>query len=162
MESLPAAPQVEIELTSALRERLTVILKDLLLETEKQEEPARPPTVINGYLPPKRSKPGSEFPFVIVRPSKGITGDDGYTRCTVKILIGCFSEEFDGYEYAMQVLARIRAGLMQNKRLAERFTLETPFSWELYDEQPYPQWELELMTEWILPTPQETAYEGDI
>lgn len=157
------APQLEIELTNALRERLAFILKDLLLPTEKLNDPLKTASIINGYLPPKRAGgAGSEFPFVIVRPGSGRTGEDGYTRLSVKFVIGCFSEDYDGYEYALQVLARIRAGLMENRTLADRFRLELPFTWELYDDQPYPQWELQVMTEWTLPTPQEIANEGDL
>lgn len=150
----------EIELTRAIREKLELIVANLRLKSDKVDQPDRPPTVINGFLAPKRSNQQSDFPYLIVRPNQGITGNDGFTHVTVKLLIGCFSEEFDGFEYGLQVLNIIRLGLMENLTLENRFRMELPFDWQLFDDQPYPEWVLEATTQWTIPTPQQIPDEG--
>lgn len=151
---------VENELTKAIRDRATEILSLLVFPTDSPNDEQRAPTVINGFLPPKRSKDDPDFPFVIVRPGEGTTGSDGMSRVTVKMLIGCFSEDFDGHEYGLIVLAQLRTGFMQHPTLESRFRMELPFNWKLYDDQPYPEWMIEITTQWTIPTPQEIPDEG--
>ena len=157
---LGGAGGVEIELARAIRERASFLLKDLLLETDVPGEAPRSPTIVNGYLPPKRAKDGSEVPFVIVRPNAGKTDTTGFTRVTVKLIIVAYSEAFDGHEYAMLVLQRLRIGLMEQPTLDQRYRMELPFTWDLFDDQPYPNWQLVITTEWTVPTPQEIPDEG--
>ncbi|MBE0470510.1 MAG: hypothetical protein IBX55_13510 [Methyloprofundus sp.] len=151
---------IETELTRAIRERLETIVENLRLKSDKKDQPDRPPTVVNGYLAPKRSNQQSDFPYLIVRPGQGTTGSDGFTRVTVKLLVGCFSEEFDGFEYGLQVLSLIRKGLMESPTLEKRYRMELPFDWELFDDQPYPEWVLEATTQWTIATPLEIPDEG--
>lgn len=151
---------IEVELARAIRERSAEIVNLLRFPTDRPGEDYRAPMVVNGFLPPKRSKSNSEFPFIIVRPSAGVTGNDGYTRVTVKFIIGCYSEDFDGHEYGLIVLNELRTGFMQYPTLESRYRMELPFEWQLYDDQPYPEWMLEATTQWTIPTPQETPDEG--
>jgi hypothetical protein len=150
----------ELDLSKSIRNRLKEVVKNMRLAPDNKKQEFRAPTVVNGYLAPKRSNEESDFPFLVVRPGKGETGTDGITKVDVKIIIGCYSEEFDGHEYAMQVLNRIRIGLMEKRTLDNMFRMELPFDWELYDDQPYPEWQMKLNTRWTIPTPQELPDEG--
>lgn len=152
---------IEIELAKALRKKLEEILVNFRMPTDNPEFPDRPPKVINGYLPPKRSSTDPDFPFVIVRPSTGRSTNESTSRVVVKLIIGCFSEEFDGHEYALNVMTRIRTGLLEmtHYTLEKRYRLEFPITWELFDDQPYPQWQLDMTTEWTVATPQEMGDE---
>ena len=152
---------IEIDLCRAIRTRSEEILKDLIIPADRGF-PDRSPSIINGFLPPKRSKAESDFPFVVVRPGEGNTNANRLTRATVKMLVGCYSEDFDGHEYALLVLARLRTGLMECPTLESRYRMELPFSWRLYDDQPYPNWELEITTEWSIATPLEIPDDGVI
>ena len=95
-----------------------------------------------------------------MRPNTGATEAILQSKATVKLLIGCYSEEYDGYEYALQVLAVIRKSLMENPTLENTFRMEMPFNWLLYDDQPYPEWAIEVTTVWTIHTPLEIQEEG--
>lgn len=140
-------------LCAAVRERLKEVLKHNFLETDHVDAPRRPPQIVNGFLPPKRTDGEPEFPFIIVRPASGVVPNDGYGRAKLRLIVGTFSEEYDGHEYAMQVFERSLRGLMERPTLERRYTLEYPLAWELFDEQPYPFWQLVATTEWGVPTP---------
>lgn len=152
---------VEILLAKALREKLGEILANFRMPTDNTNFPDRAPKIINGYLPPKRSTDDPDFPFVIVRPTVGRTPGESQSLVSIKIIIGCFSEEFDGHEYALNVMTRIRTGLLEMPyyTLDNRYRLEFPLAWELFDDQPYPQWQLEMTTEWTVATPQDMGDE---
>lgn len=143
----------DIELAEALRAAIAEAVKDLMLPV-KNGEP-RPPQVINGYLPPKRSNTADDYPFVIVRLENG-TNDREETETSVTFIIGCYSEEFDGHEHCINVMSRIKNFLfsMPNNILADRYVLQFPMSWELVSDQPYPQWRLDMSTKWRYNTPQ--------
>lgn len=143
----------ENKLTEALREFIREAVKDFRLPVENGE--ARAPQVINGYLPPKRSGDTDDFPFVIVLPEKGTSNREA-TEVTVSIIIGCFAEDYDGHEYCLNVMSRIRSALaaMENNILANKYVLSFPVTWELVPEQPWPQWQLNMTTQWEFNTPQ--------
>lgn len=149
-----------IGLCEALRERIRGATETLRLETDDKHAPARSPVVINGFLPPKRSIDGPENPFVIVRPSEGRIPDDGFSRVSVSVIVGTYSEKFDGHEYALIIFQRIMQSLCENPTLANRYTLEYPLKWNLYDDQPYPFWQMVMTTEWVVPTPVMLPDEG--
>lgn len=149
-------------LCEALRERIREATETLRLETEDKHKQPRAPVVINGFLPPKRSKDGPENPFIIVRPMDGRIPDDGYMRAKVRIIVGTYSEEYDGHEYAIIVFQRIMQSIRERPTLANRYTLEYPLSWDVFDDQPYPFWQMVAVTEWIVPTPVMLPDEGVI
>ena len=150
---------IEIYLTKALREFIKTAVKDFRLPVEKGE--IRPPQVINGFLPPKQyiqpnqSEREDDFPFVVVRPDKAET-DSGKTEVTVSIIIGCYSKDFDGYEYCLNVMSRIRNALssMKNGVLDKKYILQFPFEWDIVPEQPWPQWQVDITTRWVFNAPQ--------
>lgn len=147
---------IEQELARNLREFIKDAVKDLRLPVEREKKP-RAPKIINGYLPPKRSEPGDDFPFVLVRPDAA-TSERDTTEVTVSIIIGCYAKEneYDGYEYCMNVMTRIRNALtsMKDGRLAEKYVLNFPIIWNNVPEQPWPKWQLDMETKWYFNTPQ--------
>lgn len=154
---------VESELCFSIRKRLDEILANLILETQLDGKGDGRTTVsvFNGYLPPTRQTPESEVPFVIVRPSKGSSSQDGFTTVEVNLIVVTYSKDFDGHENGLQVLARIRQGLLARPTLDQRYRMQPKFDWALLDEQPYPNWQILIKTEWVIPTPQNIENEGD-
>jgi len=129
--------------TDALIKKIADAVKDMRLPVQKGE--ARAPKVVDGYLPPKRSGADDDFPCVIVRPDSGETAERASTISAV-VIIGCWSEEFDGYKHCVNVMERIKSALATVKygTIADRFVLRYPIKWELAKEQPYPFWQLEM------------------
>lgn len=106
------------------------------------------PEIINGFLPPKRDAK-DDFPFVVIIPVKGSTDGDK-TETDVRMEVGAWSEEYSGYEYAMNIMSRIRNALMDlpDGTLAGKFRITLPITWEMDDEQPYPGWLITMTTTW--------------
>lgn len=156
----------EIALCEALRTRLSEIVPLMQMPTDAKDETLKAPRIVNGYLEPKRSRGPKEeepdFPYVIVRPPKGSTDPQGMTTVNVNILIGCYSEEFDGYEYCLHVLSEIRRGLMERPNLTPHklgsvFRMEYPFDWDMPDDQPWPEFIIMAKTRWTIATPQQIS-----
>lgn len=142
-------------LTRALRGYLAKVLGDFRLPAESGEH--RPPRIVNGYLPPKRSGMNDDFPFVIVRPESGKIESDE-TNITVSIVIGCYTNEtsLDGHEHCLNVASRICNALtmLPNQTLDKRFILGFPISWVIPDEQGLTYWQLDMKTQWTTKTPE--------
>lgn len=157
---------VENELTRAIRELVSEAVKNFALPTKPErgfaEGELRAPKVVNGYLPPKRSGQDDDFPFVLVRADEGATEQDS-TEVRVSIIVGTYSEEYDGHEYCLNVMSRIRTALcsLPGMVLANRYRLKHPIKWSTYAEQPYPYWQLDMQTMWDIRTPQPIDKEED-
>lgn len=154
----------EVQLCDALRERVKDITKNMQLEFDNSDSTTKAykqPQVIDGYLPPKRSTRNAEneevpdYPFIIIRPTDGRTPTNEASQVTVSLLIGCFSEDYDGYKACLLVLAAIRTALMAQPTLDQRFRMEMPFEWQQPEDQPYPEFMLQITTRWTVPTPQD-------
>lgn len=155
---------IELGLCDAIESNIKNATASLLLEYEDRGDDGsfkrKSPQVVSGYLPPKRSSESPDFPYIIVRPISGVTGDDGQSICTVKILIGCFSEEYDGYKNCFLVLDEIKRSFMEKGTLANRYRFELPFDWTMFEDQPYPEWVIEVESRWSVYTPQQIPDEG--
>ena len=120
----------------------------------------RTPQYIEGYLPPKRSTDTDDFPYIIIRPSNGndSKGDIGMVgELTVKILIGVYSEEIQGYQDAVSLLENIRLEVLRQRVISAQFDLQA-FSWQFPEEQTYPQFWVEATTNWAVLVPHENNY----
>lgn len=150
---------VENELCRAIRELVTDAVKDFALPTKPEARDAegelRAPTVINGYLPPKRSGAPDDFPFVVVRADEGTTDNEG-TEVQVSIIVGSYTQEYDGHEYCLNVMNRIRTALcsLPFGTLKGRYVLQLPVKWSGYAEQPWPYWQIDMTTTWLIHAPQ--------
>ena len=145
---------IENNLTKALIEKIKEVVKDFRMPVKDGER--RCPTVLNGYLPPKRYDGTDEdYPFIVVRPDNGTSNREN-TTMTVSIVVGCFTEDLNGFEDCIEVMTRIRAALasMPNGILDNRYILQYPITWDLLREQPYPQWQLNMETRWEYRTPE--------
>lgn len=123
------------------------------------------PNIVDGWLPHKRNNCQSDrdFPFIIVRPKDGSTTDQSNSQAKIVFLIGAYSEEYDGYKHVMQILARLRTALfgLPSLTLNNKYRLEYPLKWVLFDDQPWPEWALKVESNWTVYTPQ-PADEGDL
>lgn len=139
--------------TDALKGKVAEAVKDLVLPV-KNGNP-RPPKVVDGYLPPKRSGADDDFPMVLVRPESGETEREE-NKISAVLIVGCYSEEFDGYKHCVNVMERIKSALamMKNETLADKWALQYPMKWRLTEEQPYPLWQLEMELSFASRAPQ--------
>lgn len=147
-----------VELVDALQSVAKECVRNYVLETNRPDL-TKAPQVVAGYLPAKRPKDQPDavpdLPYVIVRLLRGEDQGNGSTA-TVKILIGTHSEaEQDGWRDAANIIERIRIELLKHRTVARRFRLELPLTYELPEEQPYPEWVGWLETRWALAQPQE-------
>ena len=144
---------IENLLTEALCKKIEEAVKEFRLPVQNGE--MRAPKIINGYLPPKRSRVDDDFPYVVVRAESGVC-DRGESSVTVALLIGCYSKDDDGHEYCLNVMSRIRTALMslENETLDKKYILQLPIKWDLAPVQPVDQWQLDMVTTWVNKTPQ--------
>ena len=144
---------IETQLTRDLREYLSVELSDLRLPMKSGG--TRAPAVVNGYLPPKRTKESDDFPFVLVRADRGETSPDA-TTVSVSIIVGVYSDDFDAHDICLSVMAKIRQALydLPHGTLSERYQFRPGLSWENFPEQGWPYWQLDIKTEWLMPGPE--------
>ena len=149
-------------LCEALRERIAEATSTLRLETEDLNHPPRAPRIVNGFLPPKRSNDEVENPFIIVRPKDGRIPDDGYNYAKVRIIVGTFSEDYTAHDDCLIVFERIMLALREQPTLNNRYVLNYPLTWEIFDDQPYPFWQLVGTAEYIIPSPVQLPDEGVI
>lgn len=144
---------IENLLVQSLMAFITKAVRDFRLPV-KNGEP-RAPKVFDGYLPPKRSGSDDDYPLVVVRYESGSV-DLEQTEAKVSIIVGCYTEEFDGHTYCLNVMSRIRLALAQmpNNILDGKFVLQYPITLENTPEQPYPYWQTSMETTWAYNTPQ--------
>lgn len=147
---------VEAELLLTLSEFVREAVKDYRLPV-KNGDP-RPPQVVPGFLPPKRGSEHDDFPFVIVRPVKGSC--DETASATVNLIVGVYDESVKGFEHCLNIMTRLRTAVCEKGVVANRYQLTRPITWELPEEQPYPQWLLLMTTEWAFYAPIEKYDEG--
>lgn len=150
-------------LAEALIKKLEIITEDFQLQPDKQGFPLMPPKIINGYLPMKRSTKEPEAPFIIVRPK---SGDDNLSQNTAvvscELIIVTISEDDQGgYVDALNVCERIRGYLLSNRTLDKKYLLEG-FSWDLPDEQPFPNWNIVVKVSYLIQMPQDTQFNNEI
>lgn len=143
-------------LTKALRELCAQAVKDFRLPT-KDGQTLRAPQIVNGFLPPKRSTDLDDFPFVLVRPEQ-CTTDRESEEVRVNIIVGCYSEEYDGFEYGVNVMERIKEKIctLPAETLEQRYQMRYPIKWNMVPEQPWPQWQIDMETIWIFNSPRNT------
>ena len=155
----------EIELCRALRDFITQVFSQIDLPAKSQEKEefskCRPPSVINGYLPPKRSTSEEDFPFILVRPESA-ESDNTSTEVTVSIIFGCYSKEFDGYENCLNAMSILRDALLSlpDLTIEKKFQLRDQIQWKGYAEQPYPFWQVDMTTHWLFRSATPMPYPG--
>ena len=132
-----------------LRARLHDVLGEMRLPVQSGER--RNLTIYDGWIPPKRrgQTDDNEYPFVMVRPGKGehmraggeagMSGQ-GSNAVGVTIYVGTFGDDATGYREALQVIERIMVDLNHRPQVGDRCRVMPGMSWDMPEEQPYPQW----------------------
>lgn len=111
--------------------------------------------VFIGWLPEKKGKEDEDYPFCLVRPVDGTAGMDG-TAMSVDIVLGVYAQDVSGgCEYVLNVQRRLlnALGTLGERRLADKYALSLPVTWEMPDDQPYPVWVAVVHTEWTYHSP---------
>ncbi|WP_425057621.1 hypothetical protein SCACP_21380 [Sporomusa carbonis] len=137
---------------------------DLMLETESGTlVPAR---VIPGFLDEDEPKPGKPpddtlpVPFLIVRYlTSEDTGQGG--TATVKFIATTYSKHGQGWRDPLELLERIRQGLLKNRTVAKKFWLEFPIKCEMPEDRPWPYSVAWMTTNWTIAQPIEEVDYGD-
>lgn len=118
-----------------------------LPDTSGEEKPVQ---IINGWLPPKRGAAGEDWPFIVVRPVSGAC-DDGRNSVTVQLACGVLTDGTqDEHERLINLVRHTLNALagLPDAMLEHRYQLESPITWEISDEQPYPAWLAVITTVW--------------
>jgi len=136
------------DLMARLEAFLSAALVEVRLETADGEE-ARPPLMVAGWLPPRGEDGEPRIPYLILRPIKGSDNADGST-VTIQLCLETYSEATAGWMDLTNVIQRIRGALTASPTLGP-CCLELPLVWELFDEQPLPQWGAIITTIWTVP-----------
>jgi len=105
-------------------------------------------------LPPKDEEHPDEkvFPFLCFRLLEGEdTISEG--KVTVVIYIGCKSEDVCGWEDLVSIAMKIRQQLEEHPTILQRFVLQYPFKFTIYEEQPWPFWMAAITTQWSYAKP---------
>lgn len=146
-------------LVDELRNFIDDVVKNYWLETNKDLN--KPPQVVTGYLPPKKSTPDPDYPFVIVRLVEGTDNQESAT-VTVKIIVGTYSEDAqNGWRDVANIIQRIWTELFKRRVIAKKFRVEYPMKFEMPEEQPFPEWVGIMTTNWTVAHPvlEEVGYE---
>lgn len=102
-----------ILLIDELKGFLEGVVKNYWLETNRDIN--KPPQVITGYLPPKKSTPDPDYPFVIVRLVEGTDNQEGAT-IIIKIIVGTYSEDAqNGWRDVANIIQRIWVELFRRR-----------------------------------------------
>lgn len=152
---IPAASTLA-QLHGAIKARLAVVAAAFpLLETKTANSP-RPPSVIDGWVPPKVTDV-EMFPFMIVRPSEGSDSEQGADEnatARIDIVIGTYSDTDDGWLDVMLLIDAIRNDFGSAPAIDDTAFEQTgPLTWAIPEAQPRPQWFGTVKTIWTLPRP---------
>lgn len=127
----------------------------------------RTPKVFNGYLPPKHqdddAHESDDFPFIVVRPDEATSTRES-TMVTVSIIFGAYSASSDGYEHCLNMASRVRQALMSMPFLTldGRYQLRDEITWRNTAEQPWPFWQVDMTTHWLIISPQPVSGVEDL
>lgn len=151
----------EVELTHAVMRLVEAAVKDYILPPKqaREDNSGLKVEIINAYLPAKRSRSGydDDDPFVVVKLENSDAEADK-TTAEVSLTVGVYSTEFDGHEYCLNILSRIRNAIcsLPMGTLENKYQLEYPVNITLppVEGQPYPNWQADMTTRWVYNTPQ--------
>jgi hypothetical protein len=110
------------------------------------------PAVHIGFLPHKTREKLDvpEFPCIIVRALEG--SDEDSSQPTIKLFFGVETQEEDGFLHLVNLMERVRIALLRKGILDNRYRLERPYKWKVYEEQADPVFIGEATTTWTMAT----------
>lgn len=154
----------EYELREALKARIEEALKDLQLESA-DHKPKKPHVVKGWYLPEEQNAFSGDdvqeiAPFVIVRTTKGQENARDQFQVETEVIVQIFndSSDFTGDTECLLAMNRIRDNILDKPTLDKMFIYDGGFKWQLNPEQPFPNWEIQITMNWLIPNPQRSDY----
>lgn len=134
-------------LVDALAGFVTNAVKDYHLNPSKiGTHQTKVPQVVKYFLPPKDPRDKEkipDFPYIILRPTTGID-DDTLSTLNVRLIIGVYAEDTEGLTDGINILERIRLKLYEQDVLENKYALEKPCHYEIYEQQLQPEWFINL------------------
>ncbi|MDU5945827.1 MAG: hypothetical protein E6Z15_01970 [Paenibacillus macerans] len=132
-----------ILLSGAIKRFIEGVLADYVSEQVQVHE---------GYLPTKTAENihTPDYPYVIVRLHTGDAQDSGHT-VSVLLYFGTKSEDDEGFKDVLNVMEHVRIALLKQRVIENQFRMELPYTWELFEGQPQPEWVGMAKTKWTLP-----------
>lgn len=91
-----------------------------------------------------------EPPYIVIRATSG-SDDAEASMVKVALVFGVKDSEL-GIATLSNLMERVRIALLRTRLLGKQFTLQEPYQWEIFDEQPQPIYEGIATTTWMLPT----------
>lgn len=145
-----------ITLVNELQKLITPLVDDFLMESsEINNKPRTTPSVAKYYLSPKQSNPEAnakpDYPLIIIRPVSNSESDSDppIANCQVDILVFTTSRDVDErVEWCINLITRISQHLKAHRIVGERYRLDLPLEWELFDDSQKPNFAAALSTKW--------------
>lgn len=141
---------VAIELLNELKKFIEDVVKNYVLETKCEIK--KEPQVVIGYLPPKGETDIPDYPYVIIRALSGADEEDS-SIVKINLIVGTFSESYEGWMDVLNIVQRIRQRLLEKMVISNKFKIGFPLEWDLFEEQPLPEWNALIKTNWIINRP---------
>jgi hypothetical protein len=146
-------------LAQAIQARLIQALAGLKLRKSQRDEAYAAPRVILGALPVDEE--AGFFPFVLIRPSKGMDDLANRSEAEVALICGVFTAEGieGGFNDLLNLVAAVRSALMTQRTLGP-YCLEPPIKWRIGgedDNQPHPHYVASIETKWLMPALEDLA-----
>lgn len=135
-------------------------LKDMVLPV-KQENWTEQPLVrkidVYKYMPPTHSDRKELVPYIMFQPLAGADEEDSQTHqrkstLTVRGYIATFN--YDGQQGQLSlvnIIERMRQALLTTGMIGDKYELELPFEYRIYDDNVSPYHEAEFVTSWSIP-----------
>jgi len=114
----------------------------------------RPINFFLGSLPPKDSRHPIEsvYPYVM---AKFLEGEDTIDQgnLTIDIYIGVKSEDTEGWKDVLHIMGIIRQRLQEYPTIDQRYVMQYPFKYAIFEAQPWPCWLGQITTKWMFAKP---------
>lgn len=142
-----------VELMDNLAEFLKIVVKDY---STKQKEDNLPVEVYAGY-PPIRTKASelSSFIYVLVTSFED-KAEPNLSTAKVEIGFSIYnSDTTQGFLSLYNLMEHVRQYVLKQRTIAEKHRIILPVKGEVVDEQPFPQWQGKITTEYTIGQPTE-------
>lgn len=144
------------DLQKFIKENTADILLEVKVRTGTATEKERAAKVYKMGLPEKDDST-QQIPYILL---KVLTGEDGKedlqpksSKVRVRMLVAVYSQDGERGPLALlNLILRIRERLQKQHIIGERFCLEYPFEYIIYQDTTPPYYLGEIMTIWSIPT----------
>ncbi|UNY40546.1 hypothetical protein KLER11_gp14 [Pararheinheimera phage vB_PsoM_KLER1-1] len=132
-----------LDMSDALRALIEECTSGLSMENSGGGTSA--PAVYDAFVPKKaRGKPDPVLPFVVVRPSNGSDdppeGNAYQSTVEAMLLIAVHTQDDVGYRDVLNIIEKIRQRVLTNPIFGKRFLVARPVTWEISEDESWPNW----------------------